>query len=406
MENTVQLARRAMESGQGVLRLAPAWVPRAFCRPGRRLRLHPQDYYACGLERGGIDERWMASTTRADNGPGAPEDEGLSWVLAGPEGRVLLAELIAEYKAEAVGEAVWAAHRGWPVFAKFFDNFDPLAHHIHHPPAQALRVGQNTKPEMYFYPVQMNNYSAELPITFFGLQPGTTRAELRRRLEAFDKGDNGILSLARGFQLELDTGWDVPPGLLHAPGSLCTYEPQFASDISGVFQSLLHRDRPTPPACLWMNCPPEEVGNYEYLLDLLDWALNLDPALHQNRFMRPRPVANPAEMEAAGYLDEWICYKNPVSSARRLTLKPGKRLLLRDGEASGLICIEGHGRLGSWPVESPTLLRYGQPGCDEFFLTAAAAQNGVEVENLSPVEDLVLLRNFAGRPGFAEIESE
>ena len=54
-------------------RQAPAWVARSFCRPGRRLKLHPDDYFVLGT-RGGIDERWFASTTWAENGPGTPED--------------------------------------------------------------------------------------------------------------------------------------------------------------------------------------------------------------------------------------------------------------------------------------------------------------------------------------------
>jgi hypothetical protein len=48
--------------------------------PGRRLRLHPDDLYAYGAHRGGINERWFSSTTNADNGPGTPWDEGLSYV--------------------------------------------------------------------------------------------------------------------------------------------------------------------------------------------------------------------------------------------------------------------------------------------------------------------------------------
>jgi len=50
--------RRALEEGEGILRLAPCWVPRSFLMPGRRLKLHPDDYYALGAHRGGIDERW------------------------------------------------------------------------------------------------------------------------------------------------------------------------------------------------------------------------------------------------------------------------------------------------------------------------------------------------------------
>src|SRR5207302_4697581 len=72
--------RPAVEAAQGLLRLAPTWVPRSFLMPGRRIKLAPQDYYAYGAQRGGIDERWFASTTTAANECRVP-DEGLSWVV-------------------------------------------------------------------------------------------------------------------------------------------------------------------------------------------------------------------------------------------------------------------------------------------------------------------------------------
>src|SRR3569832_1944938 len=72
----------ALDQGAGILRLEPAWVPRSFMHPGRRLRLHPDDLYAFGGHRGGINERWFSSTTNADTGPGTPADEGLSYVRA------------------------------------------------------------------------------------------------------------------------------------------------------------------------------------------------------------------------------------------------------------------------------------------------------------------------------------
>ena len=75
--------QEAIDAGEGVLRLEPSWVPRSFMLPGRRLRLHPDDLYAFGAHRGGINERWFSSTTNADNGPGTPADEGLSYVRLG-----------------------------------------------------------------------------------------------------------------------------------------------------------------------------------------------------------------------------------------------------------------------------------------------------------------------------------
>lgn len=61
----------------GVLRLEPAFVARGFLPPGRRLGL-PESAYDVG-GRGFICERWLASTTKADNRVG-PDDEGLSAV--------------------------------------------------------------------------------------------------------------------------------------------------------------------------------------------------------------------------------------------------------------------------------------------------------------------------------------
>ena len=67
-----QMTRQALEENEGILRLAPTWVPRSYMVPGRRLKLDSRDLYAYGAHRGGIDERWIASTTLAMNeGPHA-----------------------------------------------------------------------------------------------------------------------------------------------------------------------------------------------------------------------------------------------------------------------------------------------------------------------------------------------
>jgi len=50
------LVSQAYEAEDGIFRLAPTWVPRAFCIPGRRLKLATQDLYILGANRGGIDE--------------------------------------------------------------------------------------------------------------------------------------------------------------------------------------------------------------------------------------------------------------------------------------------------------------------------------------------------------------
>ena len=66
-DNVAPLLDRALSAGEGLLRLTPNWVPRSFLHPGKRIKLAPTDWYAYGAHRGGIDERWFASTTEAAN---------------------------------------------------------------------------------------------------------------------------------------------------------------------------------------------------------------------------------------------------------------------------------------------------------------------------------------------------
>ena len=142
------LLAQAMEEGGGLLRLTPNWVPRVFCKPGRRIKLAQTDWYALGLDRGGIDERWYASTTPADN-VGRTEDEGLSYVRVAGK-RFTLVEAVDEGKGSIVGDAIWETYKRWPVFSKFFDNLGPLPHHVHQMDKDAKLTGQEGKPESYY----------------------------------------------------------------------------------------------------------------------------------------------------------------------------------------------------------------------------------------------------------------
>lgn len=394
-----QTIERLMDQGGGILRLAPAWVPRAFCRPGRRIRLHPDDYFKLGLVRGGIDERWFSSTTHADNGPGTPEDEGLSYAVSkdGRE-RVLLLEAVDHLKGALIGHNLWNKYHGWPIYSKFFDNLGPLPHHIHHDDVFAARVNQKGKPEMYFFPSQMNNYGGEFPFTFFGLHQGVTREEVRQALLDFPKGDNHLLELSVAYKLRVDTGWDVPPGTLHAPGSLCTYEPQFASDVYAMYQSVLYYDHTVSEDLLWKNTPSDKLGDVDYLMDVINWDINTDPNFFTNRFMAPKPVKPVEQMQADGYIDEWICYKCDKVCAKRLTVLPGRSAVIRDSAAYGLYMLQGHGTLNGWPIESPTMIRYGQDTFDEFFVSEEAARAGVTITNTSNADPIVMLKHFSENP--------
>jgi hypothetical protein len=179
--NIRSLVEGALADAGGLLRLAPCWVPRSFLHPGRRLKLHPDDLYAYGLNRGGIDERWFTSTTPAANENRNP-DEGLSCVTVANQ-RFTLADAISECGPEIIGQKLWRQYHRWPVYSKFFDNLGPIPRHMHQTFKHAKLVGQEGKPESYFFPPQHNNVGNHFPHTFYGLEPGTTRAQVRRCLD-------------------------------------------------------------------------------------------------------------------------------------------------------------------------------------------------------------------------------
>jgi hypothetical protein len=390
------LAQKALEQGKGILRLAPTWVPRSFCVPGRRIKLHPDDYYVLGGERGGIDERWLSSTTPAKNGPLTGENEGFSPVVfeeGGATHQFLLKDAVDELKGALIGDRLWNEYQSWPMYSKFFDNMGPLPHHVHHNDEKAALIGQKGKPEAYYFPPQLNNHGGDFPYTFMGIAPGTPKEVIKECLMNFTKGDNKLTNYSQAYKLEPGTGWDVPPGLLHAPGSMCTYEPQKASDVFAMYQSLVN-EAIIPEALLWNGTPPESIGDYDALMDVLDWDLNVDPNMMANRFMAPRPVSNVEEMKASGYVENWICYKSEAFSAKELTVFPGQTVTIKDSAAYGMIVMQGRGTFGVWEIETPALIRYGQLTHDEYFVSESAAMEGVKIVNTSSTDPIVILKHF------------
>jgi len=376
----------------GLLRLAPCWVPRSFLQPGKRLKLHPDDLYAFGLNRGGIDERWFASTTPAANDNRTP-DEGLSYVVVGNQ-RFTLADAVQEMGETLIGASIWRKYKKWPVYSKFFDNMGPIPHHMHQSREQAALVGQEGKPESYYFPPQHNNVGNNFPYTFFGLNPGTTKQQVRRCLENWNKGDNGILDLSAAHRLKPGSGWLIGPSILHAPGSLCTYEPQWGSDVFGMYQSLVE-GREVPWALLVKDMPREKHNDLDFIVDQLDWEANVDPNFKQNHYLQPIPAG---DTQRDGYVDRWIVYGKvrgeQLFTARELAIDPGVKCTVADNGAYGLICVQGEGKMNRLNLNCPKLIRFQDLTEDEVFCTESAAKAGVTFENTSATEPLVCLRYF------------
>jgi hypothetical protein len=390
--------KEVIDAGAGILRLEPCWVPRSFLIPGRRLKLHPDDLYAFGGHRGGIDERWFSSTTKAANGPATLPDEGLSYVRPNRGGKFLLKEAVEIAGDLLLGADVMQREGGWNLLCKFFDNLGPIPHHMHQSDAFAKLVGQKGKPEAYYFPPQYNAVRNNFPHTYMGLEPGTTKEDIRRCLEKWNQGDNGILFHARAYRLEPGAGWQINPGVLHAPGSLVTYEPQVNSDVFAMFQSEVE-GRIVDWSLLTKDVPPEFNQDLDFLISMLDWDANVNPEFAKTNKTFPRQVNPVQEMAADGYGEQWITYGTPYYSAKELTVLPKRSVTVRDSAAYGVILTQGYGTLGKLPVSTPSLIRFGEMTEDEVFVTADVAKEGVRIENLSATDPLVLLKHFGpGNP--------
>lgn len=382
--------REHLNKNGGVLRFDPIFIPRQFGDAGRRLRIHPDDYYAYGVKRGSVKERWFSSVIAANNGPLAEPDEGMSRVNTGSDrsARVYFKDFVDALGPELIGKKLFDKYGTWPMYSKFYDYTGPLFFHLHLDFESAARVGRIGKPEAYYYPPQYNNYPGKFPHTYFGFDPDTTKEQVRERLLKYESGDNRITELSRAFRIELGTGWYTPPGVLHAPGSYLTYEPQWNSDVNSVYENITDGEI-YDYKFLCENCPPEKMRDIDYIMSLMDWEANVDPH-YKKTYFRPPVTLEKNE----GYVQKQVAYGNDYIAARELTVFPGKTVTVKDGFAYGLIITQGFGKLGAYDCSTACMLRVGGVSQDEFFVSEKTAAEGLTITNRSDSEPLVMLKHY------------
>jgi hypothetical protein len=274
------------------------------------------------------------------------------------------------------------------MYSKFFDYEAPLFHHLHLTDAAAGRVGMFGKPEAYYFPPQLNNHLGQFPVTYFGYDPDVTKDMVIERLLKYESGDNRITELSRAYRIELGSGWYTPPGVVHAPGSVLTYEPQWNSDVNSVHENITAGEV-YPYDFLVENCPPDKKRDIEYIFSLVDWEKCVDPH-YRKHYYRPPIIACQDDQ----HMEKWITYANPYFGAKELTEFTGQTVTVRDAAAYGCILVQGHGVLGGFEAESAIMLRYGQLSADEYFVSERAAKEGVAITNHSLWEPLVILKHF------------
>jgi hypothetical protein len=167
----------------------------------------------------------------------------------------------------------------------------------------------------------------------------------------------------------------------------------FQSEVEGriIDWSLLTKD-----------VPPAQHHDLDYIINMLDWDANVNPEFARSNRVFPTPVRPAEETEPDGYREQWVCYGTHYYSAKELTVLPKRTVTIRDAAAYGLILTQGYGTLGVHGVSTPAMIRYGQMTEDELFVTHDAARAGVQVENKSDTDPLVILKHFG--PGNPDAE--
>jgi hypothetical protein len=177
--------------------------------------------------------------------------------------------------------------------------------------------------------------------------------------------------------------------VLHAPGSYLTYEPQWNSDVNAVYENVTSGEI-NPYEFLVENVPQDKKRDVDYILSLMDWDANTDPHFYE-KYFRPPLVCDHSDDH---HVEKWVVYANDYIAAKELTVQPGQTVTVRDGAAYGCILLQGHGTFGPYDAEAAIMLRYGQLSADEYFVSEAAAKDGVTITNHSQWEPIVMLKHF------------
>lgn len=382
-ENEVRhLVQSECERTGGIFRLAPTWVGRpGIIIPGRRIKL--MDLYMS--QDVAVNERWLASTTFADNGvynKVCPEDHGLSYFVIRDK-RVMMRRAVEVCPELLLG----SPQKTWDVLPKFFDNWDRIPNHLH-PCQDHVREGLTGKPESYYFPVELNMNPNAYPSTPFGVDSSYSDEQILSYLRMYFRGDNRLTDLCNTINLVAGTGWFTPPCTLHAPGSLVTYELQVASDVTCIPESRV-KDMVMPPDLVDRDIPVTvqkhgEEKVFEYILSMVKCKNSGNRDNFRAEYFRA-PAMIREEDEGK---QEYVIYrtgkasvkKNPdLYSAKHTKVASGQRFEMKESGAFGAIVLGGHGSLqveGKEPVqvESASIFpnRYAMGG-DEFFVSAEGA---------------------------------
>jgi len=382
MEKLEQLIENELRNTNGILMLNPAWVARNFIAPGRRLGL-PESQYDLG-ERGGICERWLASTTKADNKVSVP-NEGLSSLQIEYEREITLKEAVDVLPELILGKEYSKTHSGLGRLAKIFDYEDRIPFHIHQMQRHAKLVGRNSKDEAYYFPEGVDK--GKHPETFFGVHPYIVKEKKFNLLlsHLVEWKDDGILQHAFAYNQNEGDGFQVPSGVTHGPGTALTIELQEDSDVFAMMQAKVGNTFISKDL-LWKDVRDEDKQKFgeRIILEMIDWHTSGDPDFFIKRHTPPILIKDSVQGTSKEY---WIYYNTNKFSGKKIYVSRGEKFLTKDDGVYNILVWRGTGLYGRIEIEG------GNPTKDELLITHNRAVEGVEIINTGS-EDLEIIKFF------------
>ena len=272
---------KALEQGKGDPAPGAELGAALVLRSRKENQAPPRRLLRVRRRAGGIDERWFSSTTPADNGPKTSPNEGLCFVVLEDGGRtekVTLRDAMAELKGAIIGERIWNKVQGLAhVLQVLRQQGGAPPPRASQGPAREARSGRTESPNRIISPCRTTTTGQTIRTPSSACGPERQRTRWPSACETSPKGDNKITNLSTGLRAwSRGRAGTFPRESFMPPGSLCTYEPQKASDIFAMYQSLTG-DAIISEELLWKNTPPDKVGNIDYMIEVLDWEANVDP---------------------------------------------------------------------------------------------------------------------------------
>lgn len=376
------IVEKALEKGNGVLNLKPAWVARDFLPPGRRLGLTEKEYNVG--KRGFICERWLASVTLADNAV-SPDDEGLSYLETHSNENITLKTAVEEAGDLIMGREYSKTHKGLGRLCKIYDFGVRIPYHIHQMEKDARLVGRNSKDEAYYFLDDVE--TGPHPETFFGVHPYIVDEKKYDILLPYlvEWKDDLILRYARAYLNVSGEGFFLPSGVLHAPGTALTLELQEDSDVFAMLQAL-NAGKIISKELLFKDVRKEdreELGE-KVILNQLDWPANGDPYFYENHHLKNIFIE---ETKQTGGVEHWIFYNTTKFSGKRLVVKPGQSFISKENGVYNILVWRGKGTYDGHKIEA------GNFQCDELLISHDRAIQPLTVKNDGKT-DLLIIKFF------------